>query len=425
MRINVKEFFMKFKRKIFSLCTLFILLFSTNCLASEPTISSTSAILVEASTGKILYEKNAYEKMYPASTTKVMTAILTLENCDLSEMATVSRNAIYSLPNGYVNANLQENEEISIKDLMYALMVKSANDAAIVLAEHIGGSVEGFADMMNEKTKEIGCQNTHFVNPNGIHNENHYSTAYDLYLMASYGMKNETFRNYVSTVSYTLPATNKYPTPDRICMTTNDMIRPKSRYYNQDVIGIKTGYTTEAKNCLISAARKNDTELIAVVLHSGTNAEGLSERYIDTNALFNYGFEDFEFSNLVEKDKAVQTIEIENGSKDTKTLDLIAKETLPAYLHKETNLEDLSPEIKLNENLLAPITSGTTLGTVTYTMDGIQYTTELLASHDVEEKLSSEVFVLIGGILLLLFGISILKKQSRRKKRMKRKQRKK
>lgn len=410
---------MKFKRKIFSLCLLLILLFSTNCLASEPNIASTSAILVEASTGKILYEKNAYEKMYPASTTKVMTAILTLENCDLNEMATVSRNAIYSLPHGYVNANLQENEEISVKDLMYALMVKSANDAAIVLAEHIGGSVEGFADKMNEKAKEIGCQNTHFVNPNGIHNENHYSTAYDLYLMASYGMKNETFRKYVSTVSYTLPATNKYPVPDRICMTTNDMIRPKSRYYNQDVIGIKTGYTTEAKNCLISAARKNDTELISVVLHSGTNAEGLSERYIDTQNLFDYGFNNFAFTDIVKANSVIENIEIENGNKNTKSLDLLAKDTLPAYIQKETNLENLSPEINLNENLLAPITSGTTLGTVTYTIDDIQYTTDLLASHDVEEKMGSEIFVLIGGILLLLFGISLLKRQARRKKKRK------
>lgn len=414
---------MKFKRKVFSLLTVFIILFSNICFAEEPNIASTSAILVEASTGKILYEKNAYDKMYPASTTKVMTAILTLENCDLNEMATVSRNAIYSLPHGYVNVNLQENEEISVKDLMYALMVKSANDAAIVLAEHIGGSVEGFADMMNKKAIEIGCQNTHFVNPNGIHNEEHYSTAYDLYLMASYGMKNETFRKYVSTVSYTLPATNKYPTADRICMTTNDMIRSKSRYYNENVIGIKTGYTTEAKNCLIAGAQKNDTELISVVLHSGTNAEGLSERYVDTSALFNYGFEDFEFSDIVKKDDIVQNIEIENGNKKTKNLDLIAKDTLPAYINKETDLETLSPKIELNENILAPISSGTSLGSVTYTIDGTEYTTELLASHDVEEKINIQVFILVGGVVLLILGITILRAQN--KKKIKKKKRRK
>lgn len=411
---------MKSKKIFFSVLVVFFILFSTVCLAAEPEVASTSAILVESSTGKILYEKNAYEKMYPASTTKVLTAILVLENCDLDEMATVSHNAIYSLPNGYVNANLQEGEEMSVKDLMYALMVKSANDAAIVLAEHVGGSVEGFADMMNEKALEIGCKNTHFVNPNGIHDDNHYTTAYDLYLMASYGMKNETFREYVSTASYTLPATNKYPTSDRLCITTNDMIRPKSKYYNENVIGIKTGYTTEAKNCLISGARKNDTELISVVLHSGTNAEGLSERYVDTAALFDYGFKDFEFSNIVEKDSIIQNIEIENGNKDTKNLDLIAKDTLTAYINKEINLADLSPEIKLNENIVAPITAGTSLGSVTYTVDNIEYTTELLASHDVEEKMHIEIFILIGGVILLILGVVILGVQNKKNKKRKR-----
>ncbi len=411
---------MKFRKKVFAWFFLFLISFSTINFAVEPSIASSSAILVESSTGKILYEKNAYEKMYPASTTKVMTAILVLENCDLNEMATVSHNAIYSLPSGYVNANLQKGEEISIKDLMYALMVKSANDAAIVLAEHIGGSVEGFADKMNQKALELGCKNTHFVNPNGIHNDNHYSTAYDLYLMASYGMKNETFRKYVSTASYTLPSTNLYPTTDRICITTNDMIRPKSKYYDENVIGIKTGYTTEAKNCLIAGSQKNNTELISVVLHSGTNAEGASERYVDTKALFDYGFEDFAFADVLKKNDVVDTIEIKNGKKNTKSLDLVAKETLSDYFNKELDLESLSPKINLNEDLLAPISSGTVLGNVSYTIDEKEYTTELLASHDVEKKFDVKILVLLVGILLFLFGIVILRVKFRKMPRNKR-----
>lgn len=406
---------MKFRKKIFSLFLLFLMLFSKLEFAVEPTVASSAAILVEASTGKILYEKNAYEKMYPASTTKVMTAILVLENCDLNEMATVSHNAIYSLPSGYVNANLQKGEEISVKDLMYALMVKSANDAAIVLAEHLDGSVERFADRMNAKAAELGCQNTHFVNPNGIHNENHYSTAYDLYLMASYGMKNETFRKYVSTASYTLPSTNLYPTTDRVCVTTNDMIRPKSKYYDENVIGVKTGYTAEAKNCLIAASQKNGTELISVVLQSGTNAEGLSERYVDTAALFDYGFENFAFSDIVEKHEVVQNIEIENGNKDTKSLDLVAKDTLSGYLAKDVDLESLSPEVKLNENLVAPIARGSVLGSATYSINGEKYTTELLASHEVEKKFDVRILILVVGIVLLLLGIGILRVQFKRK----------
>ena len=233
-------------------------------------------------------------------------------------------------------------------------------------------------------------------------------------------MKNETFRKFVSTSSYTLPATNLYPTSDRLCVTTNDMLRPKSRYYNETVNGIKTGYTTEAKNCLIAGAQKNGTQLISVVLHAGTNEEGLSERYLDTNALFDYGFEEFEFSNLVEKNSVVQKVEIENGSKDTKNLDLIAKDSLRSYFKKETALENVTPEITLKQDALqAPIVAGSTLGNATYTIDGISYTTELLASHDVEKNDTLKIILLIGGILLLILGFSLLRKQNRKTKKKK------
>lgn len=415
---------MKFKRKIGMILILFCLLFSHVSLAVEPNVASSAAILVESSTGKILFEKNSHEKMYPASTTKVMTAILVLENCDLEEMATVSRNAVFSIPSGYVNCNLRENEQIRVKDLMYALMVKSANDAAVVLAEHISGSVESFADKMNEKAKELGCQNTHFVNPNGIHHENHYSTAYDLYLMARYAMKNETFRNYVSTTSYTLPATNQYPAQDRICLTTNDMIRPNSRYYQENVIGIKTGYTTEAKNCLISAARKNNVELIGVVLHAGTNAEGLSERYIDTKALFDYGFDDFGFRDIVKANNVVKNIEVENGNKDTRSLNLLAKDDLSAYLSTEIDLNSLTPDITLNQNLEAPIEAGSVLGKMTYRIDDVEYSTNLLAETEVVAKINVNLFVLFGAILLLILGVGILLRQQKKTQRNKKKHRK-
>lgn len=410
---------MKFKKRFFILLIIFLSIFPVIGFAAEPDVASTSALLVEASTGKVLYEKNAHDKMYPASTTKVLTAILVLENCDLNEIATVSHNAVYSLPSGYVNANLQKGEEMSVNDLMYALMVKSANDAAIVLAEHIGGSVEGFAEMMNKKAVEIGCKNTHFVNPNGIHHDNHYTTAYDLYLIAAYAMKNETFRSYVSTTSYTLPITNKYPSLDRYCVTTNDMLRPKSKYYNENIIGIKTGYTTEAKNCLIAGAQKNGVELISVVLHSGTNSAGLSERYVDTAALMNYGFDNFQFSNIIKQHSVIQNIEIENGSKKTRNLELVAKDTLTAYLNKETDFANLSPEVTLNEDLKAPIIAGESVGTITYTVDNIQYTTKLLAKSNVDKKLNIAIFIILGALILLGVGILILIKHPRKKLRKK------
>ena len=410
---------MRIKRKIFYVLTIFFILSSNLSFAAEPNVDSTAAILVEESTGKILYEKNAYEKMYPASTTKILTAILVLENCDLDEMATVSHNAVYSLPSGYVTAPLIEGEEISVRDLMYALMLKSANDAAIVLAEHVGGSVEGFSDMMNQKAIEIGCKNTHFINPNGMHDDNHYTTAYDLYIMANYAMKNETFRKYVTTVTYTLPATNKYSKNDRICLSTNDFLKTNSKYYNKNVIGIKTGTTTEAKNCLVSAAEKDGVELISVVLHAGTNSQGLSARYVDTQAMFDYGFDDFDYLNIVEENNVVQNIEIENGKKDSKSLDLIAKDTLTGYINTETNLSEITPEIELNDYIEAPIQSGDVLGKATYTVDNIEYTTNLIASHDVEKKIDVAIFILIGGILIFIFGFVIFVKSFKKSKRKK------
>lgn len=161
-------------------------------------------------TGKILYEKDAHKKMYPASTTKIMTAILALENRSLTDTANVSYNAIFTVPVGYSNANLQLDETLTYEQLLHVLLIPSANDAANVIAEDIAGSVESFSSMMNTKAREIGCENTNFVNANGVHNENHYSTAYDLALIGKYAMENETFRKIVSTVRYTLPVTNKW-----------------------------------------------------------------------------------------------------------------------------------------------------------------------------------------------------------------------
>ena len=170
--------------------------------AANVKIYSEAGILMDAKTGKILYNKNAKEKKYPASTTKILTAIIVLENCkNLDEMATVDVDSINSVPSGYTVAALQVGEEISVKNLLQLLLVHSANDAANVLAKHVSGSIESFSDMMNAKAKEIGCENSHFVNPNGKHDPDHYSTAYDLSLIMNYCMKNETFRSFSSALS--------------------------------------------------------------------------------------------------------------------------------------------------------------------------------------------------------------------------------
>ena len=409
------------KRFLFILVTFLILLntpiFS---FADEISLNSKAAILVEYNTGKILYEKNSTQRMFPASTTKIMTAILVLETCNLNDIVTVSSRSIENIPTAYVTCDLRVGEEISIKDLLYALMLPSANDAAYVLAEHVGGSVQGFSNMMNSKAMEIGCTNTHFVNPNGIHDEAHYSTAYDLYLIANYAMKNETFRKIVATTEYTLPATNKYPNYDRILKNTNALLNPTSRnYYYEYAIGIKTGTTNAAKNCLVSMSSRDGLEFIAVTLGGDTTSNGLDSRFVDTKKLFNYAYDNFTLTKLKEKNSIIETIEIENATKETKNLDLLIQDTIIVFNNVNTDANEILPEIKLNENLFAPISKGDIVGSIKYTVDNVEYTSNLIASNNVEAKADLTIYILITGIVLLILGFKILPKKKKNKKRRK------
>lgn len=403
---------MKIKKKIIVLAILVIMSLQTNSFADEVSIKSEAAILVEVSTGRILYEKNSTEKMWPASTTKIMTAILVIENGNLNDMVTVTETAIGNIPSGYVTCDLQIGEEISVGDLLNALMIKSANDAAYVLAEHIGGSIDGFSDLMNQKARELGCTGTHFVNPNGIHDDRHYSTAYDLYLIATYAMKNQTFRELVSQTEAVLPATNLYPNEDRILKTTNALINPDSTNYYKNAIGIKTGYTSQAGNCLVSEASRDGLEFISVVLNG--------DRFPDSIKLFDYAYDNFTLTKVKEKNTVVETIEIENATKETKNLDLLIDESITIINNKSLDVNQIIPEIKLKDELLAPIKAGDEIGSIKYKVDDIEYSSKLLAATDVEEKTYYNVIIFIG-IILLLIGFLLLSTRRKNKKKRNRK----
>ncbi len=328
------------------------------------TIDAPVALLMDANTGKILYEKNAHEKIYPASTTKIMTAILALENRNLSHVAKVSYNAIFSVPVGYSNANLQLDEELTMEQLLNVLLIPSANDAANVIAEDIGGSVESFASMMNTKALEIGCKNTHFVNANGVHNEEHYSTAYDLALMGQYAMKNEDFRRIVSTVRYTLPITNKYEKADRIFLTTNNLINSKSNQYYEYCIGTKTGYTDAAKNCIVATAKKNDFELICVIMGAANNAD--SNKFKDCVSLFNFGFDNYTYKKLHAKDSVYKVINPGNANSKTKSLNVLFKDDVNVLMKKSDYDVEIIPNVDLNNKMSAPISKGNVIGKISY-----------------------------------------------------------
>lgn len=412
---------LKFFKKLF-ICLFLILSLSTIYIQSSNAnesnylnIESPAALLMDSASGKILYEKNINEKKYPASLTKVMTAIIVLEKCNLSDIATVSSNSIMSIPSGYVTANIKAGEELTIEQLLYLLMVGSCNDAAVVLAEHVSGSVEDFSILMNEKAVELGCTNTNFVNPNGLHDENHYSTAYDLAIISKYAMQNETFKAIVSTTYYELPTTNKYDKEDRIFVTTNALLR--GDYYYKYATGIKTGFTTPAKNCLIASATKKNLQLITVVLGSGQTEYGSSQRYLDTISLFEYGFQNYTLKELVKSEETIQTTNIKGATRNTKKLDIIVENDINVLINQESENSTILPEINLNNNLKAPIKKGEIIGSVTYVSEGVEYTENLLAKNDV--KKSNALIIFIGLTFILLVFYLYLKASKRKKKKQK------
>lgn len=409
------------------ICFLFIFLYiflqskQTFASYSEPQVNTPACVLLNLNTGNILYSKNANEIYYPASTTKVMTAILALENCDLSDTAVVSHDAVFNVPSGYTNAALVEGEIISIKDLLNVLMIPSANDAAFVLAEHIGGSIDNFSDMMNQKAKEIGCKNTHFVNPNGIHDKNHYSTAYDLALIGQYAMKNSSFRKIVATTTYTLPITNKYDKEDRYFVTTNELIKKSSKYYYKYATGCKTGYTDAAKNCIIATAKKDNAELLAVVLCDSKSEDGTALREVDCKTLFEYGFNNFSLKQVISSSEVIKSINVSGATLKTKSLDLNPSEDIYAYIHSDYELSNMTTSFSIDENVEAPILKGSVVGTANLMIDGNIYTVDLTASHDVYK---SELFKLLLELFLVIFSLILFALILRNKKHKKRKKKK-
>lgn len=404
-------------KKIYKILTilgiLVIFLFNSfNVYAAEElSINAKSALIVETNSGKIIYEKDINEQNYPASTTKILTAILAIENCDLDDVVTVSQNAISSIPTEYVIAPLYVDEQIKVKDLLYALMLKSSNDAAYVLAEHVGGSIDGFSEMMNNKAQEIGCKNSHFVNPNGIDNPDHYTTAYDMYLIANYAMKNEKFVEIVSTYEYTLPATNKYPSNDRIMKNTNNFVNPNSEYYNKNVKGIKTGTTTKAGNCLIAESANNNLEFITVVL----GAETSNGKFSETKKMIEYAFNNYTLTELHKKGDIIDNIEIQNATEETKNLNLVIDADITVFNNIETKVDEIEPEIVLNGSIIAPIHKGQEIGIVKYNVDGIEYTAKLLAENDVMIKIHySETIIGVGSFIAVVIVFATIRKKIKR-----------
>ncbi|MDO5299198.1 MAG: D-alanyl-D-alanine carboxypeptidase family protein [Clostridia bacterium] len=255
-----------------------------------------SAILIEADTGEVIFEKNADVMMYPASTTKILTAYIALQMADLeNDVVTVSQNAIDLVPSGYQTIPLVAGEKVNMLDLVSAMLVRSGNEAANAIAEYLGGgSIDTFVDLMNQTAQMLGCSSdTHFSNPSGLHEETHYVTARDMAIIARAAMRNENFRSIVCKTSYDMPASEKEDGsaahPRRTIVGSTAILDPQSSYYYSYAIGVKTGFTIPAGYCFVGAANKGGIELISVVLYDGD-----TRRYIDTKRLFEYGYTQIE-----------------------------------------------------------------------------------------------------------------------------------
>lgn len=388
--------------------------------SDDPDILAGAAILIDSSSEKVLYSKNESDKMYPASTTKILTAILVLENCNLDDVVTVPYEAISSIPSGYSVAALQAGEQLTVEQLLQVMLVHSANDAANVLAYHVSGSIYSFSTLMNSKVAELGLENTHFTNPSGMHDENHYTTAYDLAIIMKYCMQNSTFRNLAGLKYCIIPATNKYE--ERVFNTTNELLIYQNRdvdsnYYYKYAIAGKTGYTTQAKNCLVSVSNKDGLELICVVLSTGLYPNNLSAKFIDTKTIFDYGYSNYTIRKLREQNAIATQIEIGNGTKETRNLDLLISNDITVLVSQNDLETEFSPELEIQQNLYAPIAQGQVVGKITYTVDGIQYSSDLVASHSVEKSGFLTVIVQILLVVLILYFLYKLLFESNSKKK--------
>ncbi len=344
-------------------------------------INADAAILIDATTGEILYEKNSNKREYPASITKIMTALLAFESDKMTETITFSHNAIFGIEPGSSHIALQEEEQITMEQAIYALLLRSANEAALGIAEQIDGSVEKFAKHMTVRAKELGCKNTNFVNPNGLHNENHYTTAYDMALIAKEALKFQEFRNVIKTTYYEIPPTNKQE-ETRYLYGQHQMIKPPSIYVYEGCEGGKTGFTDEAQNTLITYAKRADTELIAVVFQ----CKG-AQHYEDTIKLFDYGFSQYKTVKLSSIDDASQTIPVvKEKDKTAKISSVLAKSIDDIYKTVPINFDisKITKVVNCPENLVVPIYKNDTVATITfYYEDKPIKTVELLSDHSV------------------------------------------
>ncbi|MBN2853581.1 MAG: D-alanyl-D-alanine carboxypeptidase [Clostridia bacterium] len=417
-------------KRLISIIIIIFLIFTNITFVSAEDNTPFSYVVIDRSTGDVLLEKNADETIYPASTTKILTAIVALENAGLSSYMTTSKVASGELEAGAVRLGLLPNEKMQFYDLLHALLLKSANDVAIVIAENIADSVEGFAEMSNEFAKSIGAVNTHFTNPHGLHDSEHYTTAYDLAVITSYALKNYAFSSVVSKTDYTLNATDDHVTFPRL--VNSNPILGKNDGYDFLITGVKTGYTSKAKYVLVSSARNYDgREVVCVV--TGCETRLLSSQY--SLKLINEAFNNFSIQSIVKPGDIVT-----DYLAGSESIPLASSKQVDYLLPKDSQKWQISKNIDLYYDNVSIIEKGDILGELTYTYEDKQIgqsylvaTEEFLPSgivkeHDVQltdesliDKSDHYIWFIISVIwvimLIVLFYILYIKKPTEQRSR--------
>lgn len=335
-------------------------------LADEVAISASGGVLMDVETGRILASKNAHTRLPMASTTKIMTALLAIENSELSAIVKVPAEA-YGVEGSsmYLNAG----EKISMQDLLYGLMLTSGNDAAITIANYIGGSVEDFADMMNKRAAELGCVNTNFVTPNGLHDENHYTSAYDLALISAFAMKNEIFNKIVITQYYTTKTGD---------VTRSLKNKNKILWNYEGGNGIKTGFTKAAGRCLAFSAEQNGHTIVGVVLNA-------PDMWNAADAMLDYGFDEYTWERFVSGGEVVTNISVTRGMKNS--LEIVAKEDIIIPLRKNEGKDTVKLKIVCPNVIEAPVREGQVVGRIEAHVDGrVIRSVPLIANDTIMQK---------------------------------------
>ena len=359
------------KRCLGCLLTTFMMFSSFPCQSLAVSTSATSAILMDADSRRVLYEQNADAEMLIASTTKILTALIAIESCSLSDTVTVSRNAAGTEGSAmYLTAG----EKLPLETLLYGVMLCSGNDAAVAVAEHVAGSCEKFADRMNARAAELGMENSSFANPNGLDHERHYSTARDMARLACAAMENKTLMRIASTKSITISG--------RTMTNHNKLLN-----WQEGCLGLKTGYTRAAGRTLVSCAERNGQRLVAVTLQDGND-------WADHQALYEYGFSQWSLHTCARKGETVSHETVANGH--LRRVPLVAADTVRFPLGQEERMET---EIRLDRPLIAPLTAGEAVGEAVFSLNGREVgRTALLAGTDILPRLNEAIETLKTGL---------------------------